>query len=52
MEKLEGSETSCRDGLSQGRGGKGIQRMRESSCPSLIQGEERGVFLKLWRRDK
>lgn len=29
-----------------------MQGMRESSCPSLIQGEERGVFLELWRRDE
>lgn len=35
-------------------GGKSslVQRMRESSCPLLLQGEERGVFLQLWRRDE
>lgn len=33
-----------------GRGRERYAGMRESSCPSLIQGEERGVFLELWRR--
>lgn len=26
--------------------------MRESSCPSVIQGEERGLSLRLWRREE